>query len=307
MPKSATSLDWRSLIFRLIFLTIAALIGSLSVVVFLAPFEIAPSGISGIAVILNQYIGTPIGLLTLLGNIPIQYLAFRMLGGWQVVAATVYIVIVYSIGIDLLAPIFPKDGVSEDVLLNALFGGIISGVGSGLAYRAGATFGGTSTLSRILQARYGTPMSSTYLYTNLGTVALAGLVFGWDGALYATVALALDGAVSDYVLEGPSVIRTAVIITDHPQTVADAILHQLQRGVTGWEVTGMFTGQTRTLLYVTVARPQINDLRRLVGEVDPGAFIVVGQGHVAYGRGFQTAKPKDSARREMLPETKIGE
>lgn len=280
-------LSWREISMRVLILTAAALIGAMSVVVFLAPFEVAPSGISGLAVILNITIGTPIGLLTLLGNIPIQYLAYRMLGGWPIVAGTVWVLLVYSIGIDFFAQIFPTDGVGDNVLLNALFGGIIGGVGSGLAFRAGATFGGTSTLARILQERFGTPLSSTYLYTNLFTILVAGLVLGWEGALYATIVLAMDGAVSDYVLEGPSVIRTAVIITDHPRAVADVILHQMGRGVTAWEVTGMFTEQKRTLLYVTVSRPQINEVRRLVTGVDPHAFIVIGQGHVAYGRGFR--------------------
>lgn len=283
------SIPVRLLVLRLLMLTVAALIGAMSVVVFLAPFDVAPSGISGLAVILNITVGTPIGLLTLLGNIPIQYLAYRMLGGWRIVAGTVWVLLVYSLGIDLFAQMFPTNGVSDNVLLNALFGGIIGGVGSGLAFRAGATFGGTSTLARILQERYGTPLSSTYLYTNLFTVGVAGLVLGWEGALYATVALALDGAVSDYVLEGPSVIRTAVIITDHPRPVADVILTQMGRGVTAWEVTGMFTEQKRTLLYVTVSRPQINEVRQLVTAVDPQAFIVIGQGHVAYGHGFRKA------------------
>jgi len=286
------SFSWQALVVRFILLTAAGLVGAMSVIVFLAPFDIAPAGISGVAVIMNLKLGTPIGLVTLLGNIPIQYLAYRMLGGWQIVAATVYVLVVYSIGLDILAPIFPKDGVSTNVLLNALFGGIIGGVGSGLAYRAGATFGGTSTLARILQERFGTPLSSTYLYTNLATIGLAGVVLGWEGALYATVALAMDGAVSDYILEGPSVIRTSVIITDHPQEVAQVILTELGRGVTGWEATGMFTGEKRTVLYVTISRSQINILRQLVISADSGAFMVIGQGHVAYGQGFKRVKPR---------------
>jgi uncharacterized membrane-anchored protein YitT (DUF2179 family) len=133
----------------------------------------------------------------------------------------------------------------------------------------------------------GLPISTTYLYSNLGTVLLAGLVLGWEGALYALVALAVEGAASDYILEGPSVIRTAVVITNNPREVADGILFQLGRGVTSWQATGMYTGQTRHILYVTVARFQINALRTIVAGIDPGAFIVIGQGHVAYGEGFR--------------------
>ena len=279
--------NWRSFILRLFLMTLGALIGAVSVIVFMAPFNIAPGGVSGVAVILNHLFNTPIGLFVLIGNIPIQIIAYRMLGGWRVVAYTVYVVLIYSVAIDVLTPYFPAQGLSENVLLNAIFGGVVGGISSGLVYRAGGTFGGTSTLSRILQRRLGIPMSSSVLYTDMFVIGAAGLVFGWEGALYAAVSLIISGLAADYVLEGPSVIRTAVIITDQPEAVAEVILHGLDRGVTGWEAKGMFTGQEHTLLYVTIGRAQVPDLRRLVFAADPHAFVVVGQGHAAYGSGFK--------------------
>jgi uncharacterized membrane-anchored protein YitT (DUF2179 family) len=276
----------RAALSRLILITAGAIINGLAVVVFLAPFEIAPAGVSGVAVILNASLGTSIGLVIILGNIPIQLLAARTLGGWRNVAWTIYATVLFSASIDVIPRLAEIAAVSDDVLLNAVFGGIIGGFGGGLVYRAGATLGGTSTLARILTARNGLPISTTYLYANLATVGLAGLVLGLEGALYAIVVLALEGAASDYVLEGPSVIRTATIITDHPAEVAEAILKRMGRGVTGWQATGMYTGSTRYMLFVTVARFQIEELRDCVTGIDPGAFIVVGQGHVAYGRGF---------------------
>jgi uncharacterized membrane-anchored protein YitT (DUF2179 family) len=277
---------WRALIIRFALLTVGTLIGAMAVLVFLAPFNIAPAGVSGVAVILNVLFDTPLGLVVLLANIPIQYLAFRSLGGWRGLAGTIYVVLLYSAALDVLAPLFPTP-LSDDRLLNALFGGIIGGVASGMIYRGGSTFGGTSTIARLLNYRYGIPLSSTAVYSNLGIVVLAGIFLGWEGALFATVVLVMEGAATDYVLEGPSVIRTATIVTDHPQDVSTVILHDLQRGVTGWEVTGMFTGQKRHILFVTVSRAQVNTLRQMVLNVDPNAFIVVGQGHVAYGGGFR--------------------
>lgn len=271
---------------RIALIVIGALINAVAIVVFQAPFDIAPAGISGIAVILNHLIGSSIGLVVLIGNIPIQYLAYRMLGGWRVIAATILAIVVYSVAIDFLTP-FVTGVLSQDRLLNALFGGILGGLGAALVIRGGGTMGGTSTLNRILQDRFGIPLSSSTLYTDMGVVLLAGLVFGWEGALYAIVALYVGGAVTDYALEGPSVIRTAVIITDQPQIVADAILETLGRGVTAWESRGMFTGDAHTVLYVTVSRSQVTRLRRTVTEVDPQVFMVIGQGHTAYGRGFR--------------------
>jgi uncharacterized membrane-anchored protein YitT (DUF2179 family) len=278
---------------RILLLSIGAVVSAIAVIVFQAPFNIAPGGVSGVAIILNSLFALPIGIVILIGNIPIQLIAYRMMGGWRVIAATVYAVVLYSVLIDVLTPYFPPQGVSDNVLLNALFGGIISGIGSGLIYRAGGTMGGTSTIGRILQQRKGIPLSTSILYTDSIVIALAGIVFGWEGALYAILALYVGGAAADYVLEGPSVIRTAVIITDLPREVADAIIGGLGRGVTAWEGTGMFTDTPRTVLYVTISRSQVNGLRRAVQQIDPQAFIVIGQGHSAYGHGFQEPNPKE--------------
>jgi uncharacterized membrane-anchored protein YitT (DUF2179 family) len=261
--------------------------GAVAVNVFYTPADIAPSGISGVAIILNHLIGTPVGLVVLIGNIPVQLLALRMLGGWRVVARTVYVLVLYSLAIDQLNLYFPTMAISSDNLLNAVFGGILGGIGGGLIYRAGGTFGGTSTLARILQSRLGTPLGSTYLYTDTLVVLLAGVVFGWQGALYAIITIFVDGTTSDYVLEGPSRIRTATIITNKPDAVSAVLMHELERGVTAWPGQGMYTHQERTILFVTVSRPQVSDLRRLVFSVDPDAFLVIGQGHTAYGEGFQ--------------------
>lgn len=282
--------SWRTLLVRLILLTAGTLLGAVSVNVFYAPANIAPGGISGVAVILNELTGTPIGLVVLLGNIPIQLLAIRLLGGWQVVARTLYVVVMYSIAIEVTAPYLPADGITEDRLLSAIFGGILGGIAGGLIYRAGGTFGGTSTIARILQKRMGTAFGTTYLYTDTLIVIAAGLVFGWPGALYAIVTLFVDGTTADYVLEGPSRIRTATIITNQPQAVAQILMTQLDRGVTSWEGHGMYTGQERTVLFVTVNRPQVSELRQLVFEVDPHAFLVIGHGHTAFGEGFHKRK-----------------
>jgi uncharacterized membrane-anchored protein YitT (DUF2179 family) len=292
MPSSPPRrVHWLSLVLRLVLLLLGAFISAVAVIVFEAPFRIAPGGISGAAIILNHLIGTPLGVVVLLGNIPIQLIAFRLLGGWRVLAATIIAVVSYSVLLDLLTPYFPPSGISNDIFLNSLFGGIIGGIGGGLVYRAGGTMGGTSTLGRILQQKYGIPLSNSTLYTDTIVIAAAGLVFGWESALYAMVSLFVGAAVSDYILEGPSVIRTAVIITDKPREVADAILTNLGRGVTGWEGKGMFTEQPHTILYCTVSRPQVNYLRSLVTYADPFAFIVIGQGHAAYGEGFREVKP----------------
>lgn len=271
-------------------LSVGAIINAASVVIFLTPFNIAPSGVSGLAVILNTLIGTPIGLMTLLMNVPIQYLAYRSLGGLRPIIRTVFAVFVYSSSLDILGQFITPGIAGDDRMLNAIFGGVVGGLSIGMIMRAGGTLGGTSTLALLLQRRLGTPLSATYLYTDIAVVFLAGLVYGWEGALYALIVIFISGLAADYVLEGPSVIRTVVIITDHADEVSQAILQQLGRGVTGWQATGMYTRQPRNVLYITIARTQVDDLRRIVVSIDPSAFIVIGQGHTAYGEGFRPAR-----------------
>jgi uncharacterized membrane-anchored protein YitT (DUF2179 family) len=286
-------INWRSLSVKFLLLNAAALIGALSIIVFMSPANVAPAGVSGLGVILNHLTGVPIGLVILIGNIPIQILAYRFLGGWRVIAGTIYVLLVYSFAIDILSPYFPEQGVSDNTMLNALFGGILGGVSTGLVYLAGSTYGGTSTLGRIIQLKFGIPISTSSLYTDTLVIALAGLAFNsWEAALYALVALFLGGIATDYVLEGPSIIRTALIITDRPKEVSDIIMQQMRRGVTAWQGTGMFTSQQHTVLFITIGRPQVGELRRLVLQADPAAFIVIGQGQTAYGEGFIRTQAK---------------
>jgi uncharacterized membrane-anchored protein YitT (DUF2179 family) len=288
-------LDWKnirttSLTYSL--LAIGATIGAFAVQIFLAPHDIAPGGVAGLAVILNKTIHTPVGTMTLLMNIPIQYLAYRLLGGWKPIIRTLFTIVVYTFMLEVLGQFSPPSKLVDEVLLSTLFGGVVGGIGSGIVIRAGGNFGGTSTLALIIQRYTGMPLSAIYLYTDTIVIAIAAYFFGWDAGLLALVAIFIDGLASNYVLEGPSVIRTAVIITDKPEVVSKAIFEGLGRGVTGWEAKGMYTGTKRHVLYVSIGRQQVQDLRRLINEVDDTAFMVVGQGHAAYGHGFKPIAPR---------------
>ncbi|MDE2777091.1 MAG: YitT family protein [Chloroflexota bacterium] len=266
-------------------------IGAVSLTVFLQPLDIAPAGVAGASTLLNELYDTPVGLVIFLLNIPIQLLGYIMLpNGSRVILRSVIIVLVFSVVVDNLRLWLPPTGISDERMLNALFGGITGGIGVGLVYRAGATMGGTSTLALILQRRLGFPMSTTFICTDTLIILSAGLVYGWEGALYAAIALFTAGLATDYVLEGPSVIRTAMIITDKPEDVSQRVFANLQRGVTSWTIKGEYTGAERTMLYITIARSQVRDLKDEVAQVDPNAFIVIGMGHAAYGAGFRRMK-----------------
>lgn len=280
----------RDFLLRTVFIGVGVIAAALSLVVFLQPLDIAPAGLAGASTLLNELFDTPIGLTIFVLNIPIQLFAYKMLpGGTGMILRTVLISAILSLLIDLLGPLVAQ-GISDDRMLNALFGGVLGGVGLGLVFRAGATLGGTSTLALIFQRRFGFPMSTTFLCTDAIIIIGAGLVYGWEGALYAAITLFISGLASDYVLEGPSVIRTAMIITDKPDEIAALVFSNLQRGVSNWTIKGGYTGAERTMLYITIGRSQTRELKELVSSVDPHAFTVIGMGHAAYGAGFRRAR-----------------
>ncbi len=281
----------RDFVVRYALIALGILIAAVSLTVFLQPLDIAPAGLAGASTLLNELFGTPIGLMIFLLNIPIQALGYVMLpNGARVILRSVVIILIFSIVLDNLGLLLPETGISGDRMLNALFGGVTGGIGVGFVYRAGATLGGTSTLALILQRRFGFPMSTTFLCTDTLVIVAAGLVYGWEGALYAAVALFTAGLATDYVLEGPSVIRTAMIITDKPEEISQRVFANLQRGATSWTIKGEYTGTDRTMLYVTIARSQVRDLKDEVAHVDPNAFVVIGMGHAAYGAGFRRVR-----------------
>jgi len=264
-------------------LTIGALMLAFNVNFFLAPANIAPGGVSGTAIIINAFTGWPIGLVMLVLNIPLLALGFRHLGRYRFLVRTVYVVILYSLGVDALARWLPPEGLTDDLMLNALYGGVLAGLGTGLIYRGRGTSGGTGIVGRVLQLRTGIPLSQVYMLTDGGVVLVAGLVFGWEMALYALITLFIWGVATDNVLEGPSVVRTALIVTDRPEDVAHTIFERLQLGITAWPARGMFTASKHTVLFCTLNRPDVNILRSVVTDVDPHAFIVIGHGHQAIG------------------------
>ena len=282
--KSLTNeFDRGSTLRSFFFLTIGSLIAAINVNLFLAPSELAPGGVSGAAIIINKFTGWPIGLMMLALNFPLLFVGFKYLGRFNFLIRTLYVVILFSLGVDLLAPWLPAGGATDNLMLSALYGGVVGGIGSGLIYRGQGTSGGTGILARVVQLKTGFPISQVYLLTDGFIVFIAGLVFGWDKALYALVTLYIWGIAADQVLEGPSVVRTATIVTDRPKEVAEAVFDHLRLGITAWPAQGMFTEESHTVLFLAVSRPNVDALKSVVLEADKQAFIVIAHGHQNIG------------------------
>jgi len=269
-----------------VFIFAGALLQALSMRLFLVPGQLASGGISGLSQIINYYTGLPIGVMVLFGNIPLLLLGWRYLGGPCFALRTAFAVVSFSILVDVLTPFLPPDGLTDDIVLNTLYGAVVSGIGFGLVYRGRGTSGGLDILGRILNHKRGIPISQSYLITDALIIFLAGLSFSWENALYALVMLYVSGIVAEAITQGSNVVRTALIVTTYPEDVKSEILLGLGRGITEISGKGGYTGTERPVLYCVITRPEVTRLKTLVSEVDPKAFMVIGQAHEALGEGF---------------------
>ncbi|GAB4504264.1 MAG: YitT family protein [Anaerolineales bacterium] len=277
-------------------IALGAVTQAVSLRLFLVPARLAPGGISGIAQLIHHFTRWPIGLMILIGNIPLFLLGWRFLGGRHFAARTATAVLFYSLSVDALLwlPFFPANGLTDDIFLNSLYGAVISGFGYGLVYRARGTSGGSDILARILHHWRNVSMSQSYLMVDSAVILAAGFVFGWKQALYAIITLYVSGLVAETVLEGSETVRTALIVTAQPQAIAGQILTNLGRGVTVLSGRGAYTGSERPVLYCVVSRSEIAQIKAIVRETDPQAFVVIGVAHEAMGEGFKPLKTSHS-------------
>jgi uncharacterized membrane-anchored protein YitT (DUF2179 family) len=254
---------------------------------FFIPNQLVVGGVTGAAQLINSVTGWPIGTLVFLLNLPLFVLGWKYLGGRRFLVRTVYSTAVYSFLLDALVIFSPTNGITDDLLLNGLYGGILGGIGGGLVLRSKATGGGTDIVARFLDKKFGIPLSQGYLYSDGAIVFLAALAFSWEHALYAIIGLYTWSIVAEVMMNGLSVNRVVTIITSQPEQVARQIIGQLERGVTTWQGQGMYTGQPRQMLLCVASRNEIGQLKALVYETDPAAFVIIGQTQEVLGEGFR--------------------
>ena len=270
-------------------LILGAIVQAASMDLFLVPGQIASGGVSGLAQVLNFHTRLPIGMMVLVMNVPLFVLGWRYLGGRRFFIRTIFTVALYSVLVDLGLLII-RTGPTRDPMLNALYGGVVGGLGMGITFLGQGTGGGSDILARVLARLRGIPLSQSYLLTDALVVLLAGVTFGWERALYALIALYIGGVTAEVITEGAGVVRTAIIVSDKPREVADAILREMERGVTGLHGEGMYTRKERTVLYCVISRSEVARLKAIIHEVDPDAFVVIGQANEALGEGFRPLK-----------------
>lgn len=270
----------------LIWILTGTLIQASAMRLFLIPARLASGGVSGLSQVINHFTGWPIGLMVLIGNVPLFLLGWHFLGGPGFAFRTALAVISFSIFIDIPLPFPPGNGITDDLILNTLYGGVISGIGFGMVYRGRGTSGGSDILARILSSWRAIPVSQSYLLTDTMVILLAGFSFGWENALYALIMLYISGTAAETVTQGSNVIRTAMVITSRPELLKDKITQGLNRGVTILEGRGGYTGMKKYILYCVITRSEVPQLKTIIRNSDPKAFVVIEQAHEVRGEGF---------------------
>lgn len=253
------------------------------------PIGLVTGGFSGIAIIIRKMTagivegGVPLWLTNLALNVPV-FIAALIIKGRKFLGRTVIGTVLLSFWLYVIPQVDLTQG---DYMLSAVFGGVITGIGIGFVLLAKATTGGTDMVSALIQ-KYVRHYSVVQILQVIdGMVVLAGLyVFGLKPALYAIVAIFITSKVSDALMEGMKYSKAAFIITDGYKEIADAIMTQLDRGLTGLDATGMYSGDKKTVLYCVVSKKEIVELKDIVAKIDPKAFVIVTDAREVFGEGF---------------------
>ena len=269
-----------------LYIILGCIVQAVGMSVFMVPAKLVSGGISGLAQVINHLTGWPIGVMTLLGNIPILFIGWRYLGRLHFAVRTLTAVFLFSVFTDVIYYLFPDPTLTGDLFLNTIFGAVIMGVGFGLVYRGSGTSGGSDIIGRILNQRMGLSISASYLVCDSIPIILGAIFFGWELALYALIAVYINGKAAEVISEGNSSFRQAYIISDAHAEIAKQIMSQLDHGVTILHGAGGYSGKEKEILYCVVYRGEVNSLKKLVAEADPDAFMIVGQANEVLGEGF---------------------
>ena len=266
-----------------IFILFGLAFGTLGYKLFLIPNNIAAVGFTGIAQLINHGTGLPIGAISLALNVPLFLVSMKSLGlrfGIRSLIAT----IAFSLLLDGVRLRFPV----QDMWLATVYGGLFCGMGFGLILRGSATTGGTDMLASLIHRLFPPIRVSVGIFLVDGLVIIASaFVFDTLSAMYALICTLITNVVVDFVLEGPNSSHSFFIISDKSDEIAQRVMSELDRGVTGLEGTGMYSQTHKRVLLCVVSRMETTHLRRIVFSVDPRAFLISTRAHDTYGEGFK--------------------
>ena len=280
---------------RYLGMTIGTAIVAIGINMFFVPNKIAAGGITGLATVLHYLSGLSVGSLMLIFNVPLFIIGIKILGA-KYGLKTLYGAIALAVLVDVFAPYTPT--LTHDILLNSIYGGLLVGVGMGLVFRFRGNTAGTALAAAILHKIFNITVGQALLILDFFVVAFAGIVFkSPELALYAIIAIFVTAKIIDLVQEGPNNSKAFFIMAAEPELLAEGILKEVDRGVTFLQGKGGYTGQDRELLLCVVETSEVTQLKELIYQHDPQAFIIVTDAQEVLGEGF-SSKPRPRLMKE---------
>lgn len=259
--------------------------------VFMIPNGLAAGGLTGLATIIAELgrragISLPVGIQTIVMNALLLLVVVRS-GGLKYVVQTVTGFVLFGFFTDLFAP-FVLHLQHEDIMLSALWGGIVSGIGYGLVFRCGANTGGSDTIGQIIARKSSLPVGATVMAIDVAVCAASAPVFSVANALYAALSMVLMGYVVDMVVDGGNTQRAAFIISDHFEDIEHDILHAMDRGCTRLMAQGSWAKKDRPVLFFVLSRREISIIKTIVYEHDADAMLIITDVNEVIGYGFKS-------------------
>lgn len=274
-------------------ITVGCLIASCAINLFLIPAHLLTGGATGIAMIVYYLFGLPIGLQTFIYNIPLLFMAWKLMGR----AYTIDIIIgtaIFSFLLDLTRPLNAYAPVS-DMMLTTVYGGVFAGLGYGFVFRMNGSTGGFDILAAIVRKYYDLHMGGVLFSMNCLIMLIAAFLFGMAPAMFTLIYMFINATVVDKIVAGFNHRKAVLIVSDKHREIAESIIDQMHRGVTFLHGQGAYTRRERNVVFVAVGTTQVGKLKFIVHNVDPRAFVIIMSANEVMGRGFGRINQNDAS------------
>lgn len=268
---------------KFLFLMLGSALAGIGLEIFLIPNNVIDGGIVGISIMAAYLTKWPVGLFIFVLNIPFFVFGYLQIGKTFTIS-TVFSVGMLSMWVSVLHPV---PGITQDVFLAAIFGGVVLGIGVGLIIRYGGSLDGTEIIAIVLDRKTAFSVGEIVMFFNLFILSSAGLIFGWDRAMYSLVAYFVAFKVIDITIEGLDESKEVMIISDKDEEISEILMARLGRGVTLLQGKGGYTGDSKSVLYCVVTRLEIAKMKSIINEIDENAFVTISSVHEVMGGRFK--------------------
>ena len=287
--------------FSWVAVTLGALVMAAGYVLFTNPYSIVPGGVYGLGRVFHHLVpAIPTGTFGLMMDVPLLITGFLVFGGTFGIK-TIYAALITPVFMNVMTRYLgenPADGMSlisryfdlsDNVLVAAIFGGMLIGAGVGLIIKSGATSGGTDIVSMLL-VKFAKMKFSSAMFAIETVIVLTGMfiLLDWKLPLYSLISIFVSAKVIDYVLDGASYDKLLFIITDRTEDMKDFIINDIDRSGTIIKSKGMYTGKDKEMIFLVVSRRQITAVQDRIKSIDPTSFVVVVDAYETFGEGFKS-------------------